>query len=138
MSFWDFFFLLLIYVPLLLVWGAALVDIFRRDDMGGASKALWVLAVILLPFLGTLLYLILRRPGATSEERQALDAASRDFVTRYSPDTTVQQLSLLADLQDRGKLTDEEFAAEKARLLGSSTAAAAETAEPSGPDGPAA
>jgi hypothetical protein len=121
-SFWDFFFLLLIFVPLLLVWGAAIVDIFRRDDLGGASKALWVVAVLVLPFLGTLVYLVLRRPGAASGERQALDAASRDFVTRYSPDSTAQQLSLLADLQDRGKLTDEEFAAEKARLLGGAAA----------------
>jgi hypothetical protein len=122
-SFWDFFFLLLIYVPLLLLWGTALVDIFRRNDMGGASKALWVVAVILVPFFGTLLYLILRPAGATSEERRALDAASRDLVSRYTPDNPAQQLAVLADLQDRGKLTDEEFTAEKARILGAAPAA---------------
>jgi hypothetical protein len=57
-TFWETFFLFLIFLPLALIWGFALLDIFRRDDM--------------------------------------------------------------ADLHDRGKLTDEEFAAEKARLRGSS------------------
>ena len=52
-SFWETFFLILIFLPLALVWGFALLDIFRRDDIGGGSKALWVAAVILLPFLGT-------------------------------------------------------------------------------------
>lgn len=119
MDFWNFFFLLLIYIPLIMIWSFALVDIFRRDDIGGGSKALWVVVVILLPFVGTLIYLIVRPAGATAVERQALDAASRDFVERYSPDSKAQQLAVLADLQERGKLTEEEFAAEKARVLAS-------------------
>jgi hypothetical protein len=108
-NFWDAFFLLLIWVPLLMVWAFALVDIFRRDDIGGGSKALWVACVILVPFFGTFVYLIARPGGATSEERVAL-----------SSNDTASQLQKLADLHDRGKLTDGEFAAEKARVLGSS------------------
>jgi hypothetical protein len=46
-----------------------------------------------------------------------MDSANRQFVQQYSPDSSAQQLALLADLQERGKLTDEEFAAEKSRLL---------------------
>jgi hypothetical protein len=118
MSFWDAFFLFLIYVPLILVWGFAIFDIFRRDDLGGGSKALWLVVVILVPFFGTLVYLLFRRPGATPEERAAIDSASRDFVTRYSPSSSADQLQVLADLHDRGKLTDAEFTAEKARVLG--------------------
>lgn len=117
-SFWDYFFLFLIFVPLLLVWWSALIDIFHRDDIGGVTKALWVATVILLPFFGTLIYLILRRPGATAEERAAMDSSNRELVARYTPDSTAQQLATLADLHDRGKLTDTEFDAEKARLLG--------------------
>jgi Phospholipase_D-nuclease N-terminal/Short C-terminal domain len=117
MSFWDVFFLLLIYIPLILVWGFAVLDIFNRDDIGGGAKALWVAVVIFLPFFGTLIYLLLRRPGGTPEEREAIDAASRDFVERYSPTTATEQLKVLADLHDRGKLTDSEFASEKARIL---------------------
>ena len=122
MDFWDFFWLLMIYVPLIMVWTFALVDIFRRDDMSGWGKAVWVLGVVLLPFFGTFLYLIFRRPGATPQERIAIDDANRDFVERYSPTTTASQLQVLADLHDRGKLSDVEFQAEKARLLGAEPA----------------
>ncbi|GAA2362921.1 hypothetical protein Cme02nite_41330 [Catellatospora methionotrophica] len=117
MDFWDVFWLLLIFIPLLLIWGFAIVDIFRRDDLSGWLKALWVVVVILLPFLGTLIYLIFRQPGATPQERQAMDQASREFVEKYSPSDSAQQLRLLSDLHDRGKLTDVEFAEEKTRLL---------------------
>jgi hypothetical protein len=126
-SFWDYFFLFLIFVPLLLVWWSALIDIFRRDDMGGATKALWVAVVILLPFFGTLVYLVLRRPGATPEERAAMDAAQNAPAVRSTSDTPAQQLATLADLHDRGKLTDAEFDTEKARLLGTTPSVPAQT-----------
>jgi hypothetical protein len=121
-TFWETFFLFLLFLPLAMMWGFALVDIFRRDDLGGFSKALWVTCVILVPFFGTLIYLVARPAGATREERQMIDEANRDFVARYSPANDVSELSALADLHDRGKLTDSEFATEKARLLGSETA----------------
>jgi hypothetical protein len=121
-TFWETFLLFLIFLPLAMMWGFALIDIFRRDDLGGFSKALWVTCVFLGPFFGTLIYLIARPAGATREERRMIDEANRDFVTRYSPDNDVSELSALADLHDRGKLTDSEFATEKARLLGSETA----------------
>ncbi len=116
-TFWETFFLLLIFLPLLVIWAGALLDIFRRDDMGGVSKALWVATVILVPFFGTLIYLIARPSGATPEERAMIEEASGS-VTRYSPTDTTAQLSVLAELHDRGKLTDQEFASEKARVMG--------------------
>jgi Phospholipase_D-nuclease N-terminal/Short C-terminal domain len=117
-TFWEAFFLFLIFLPLAMMWGFALIDIFRRDDMGGFSKALWVTCVILVPFFGTLIYLIARPAGATKEERIMLDEANREFVARYTPTNSASALAALADLHDRGKLTDDEFASEKARLLG--------------------
>ncbi|MEX0781224.1 MAG: SHOCT domain-containing protein [Dehalococcoidia bacterium] len=119
MDFWEWFFILLIYVPLIMIWAFALVDIFRRDDMNGLMKAVWVLIVFLIPFIGTLIYLIFRPVGATKEERVMIDQASRDFVQRYETSDGASQLSKLADLHDRGKLTDAEFATEKARILSS-------------------
>jgi hypothetical protein len=111
-----------------MIWGFALVDIFRRDDLSGWWKAIWLACVILVPFLGTLVYLITRPPGATREERVAMDEASRDFVSRYSPDSSANELKILADLHDRGKLTDTEFAAEKERILGRRSSAAGSAA----------
>ena len=123
-TFWETFFLFLIFLPLLMIWAYALVDIFRRDDMGGFSKALWVLVVFLLPFLGTLIYLIVRPTGATPEER------NRQAIATYSPDDRTAQLKTVSDLHDRGKLTDAEFASEKARIMGSGGGAAAPTESP--------
>jgi type VI protein secretion system component VasK len=116
-TFWETFFLFLIFLPLLMIWAFALVDIFRRDDMNGWSKALWVLAIFLVPFLGTLIYLIVRPAGATSEERAALDQANRHIAATFAREDRASQLKTLSDLHDRGKLTDDEFAAEKARLM---------------------
>jgi type VI protein secretion system component VasK len=117
-TFWETFFLLLIFLPLLLVWAFALVDIFRRDDIHGVMKALWVAAVILVPFLGTLVYLMIRPPGVTPEERAMVEHVHQQREEMSAASDTTTQLQMLADLHDRGKLTDSEFAAEKARLLG--------------------
>lgn len=117
MDFWDFFWLMLIYIPLVMVWAATLFDIFRRDDLRGVSKALWTVTIFALPFIGTLIYLIARPAGATKEERVLIDEASRAFVERYTPSNRAEQLKVLTDLRERGALDDAEFAAEKARVL---------------------
>jgi hypothetical protein len=122
MSFWNSFFLLLIYIPLIMVWGFAVLDIFRRDDIHGGAKAVWLVVVIFLPFIGTLIYLIMRQPGSTPEERQALADAQRDYVAQAPAGSPVEQIRVLADLHDRGKLSDSEFESEKARILHGSTA----------------
>ena len=110
-TFWETFFLFLIFLPLAMIWAMALVDIFRRDDMGGWSKALWVVCIVVIPYLGT------RPRGATPEERMAA-SGSAGYGAPYAPSSEVGELTALADLHERGKLTDSEFAAEKARLLG--------------------
>jgi hypothetical protein len=121
-SFWEAFVLLMIYVPLLLIWGTSIVDIFRRDDIGGGRKVLWLLTVLILPLVGTLLYLLLRPAGATQRERELLDLATRDVVARYSPDGATTRLQVLAELHDRGRLTDEELRDETSRVLATSSA----------------
>jgi len=115
-TFWESFFLFLLFLPLAMIWAMALVDIFRRDDMSGWSKALWVTCVIIVPFFGTLIYLVTRPRGVTPEERAAIQGT--DGYGRYAQSSEVTELTALADLHDRGKITDSEFAAEKARLLG--------------------
>jgi hypothetical protein len=119
-TFWETFFLILIFLPLALIWAGALFDVFRRDDLRGVSKALWVAAIFLLPFFGTLIYLIARPTGVTPEERELIDQANR-VAAEPTPEARAFELQALADLHDRGKLTDEEFAAEKARVLGPQT-----------------
>ena len=121
-NFWDVFFLLLIFIPLLLIWTFSILDIFRRDDLGGVAKAIWLVVVVFIPVFGTFVYLIFRRPGATEEERQAIDESNRQLVQGYAAPSSADQLRTLSELHDAGKLTDDEFAKEKARVIQGSPA----------------
>ena len=117
-----YFFLFIIWIWLLIM---VFVDIFRSHDMGGLAKALWVIFIIVIPYLGVLVYLIAR--GSKMHERAAAEAAQQqkafDQYVRQaagaSSDTTADQLSKLADLKSQGVLTDAEFDAQKAKILAS-------------------
>jgi hypothetical protein len=100
-----------------------IADIFRDHSMGGGLKALWLIFIIFLPFLGVLVYLIAR--GSSMHERdikqaQAQDAAMKAYIQQAAaPSTsTTDQLAKLGELKDKGVLTDAEFNAQKAKLLG--------------------
>jgi hypothetical protein len=76
MNFWQWFFLLLIFVPLAIVYFMTIWNIFTRPEMAGWTRALWLLAVIVFPFIGTLVYLGLHGSAAGSDtgvERRAQD-----------------------------------------------------------------
>jgi hypothetical protein len=98
-------------------------DLFRDHEMSGWGKAAWVLFLIVVPWLGALVYLIAR--GRSMNERTRAQAAhqEQDFrryvqhVQARSP-STADELAKLADLRDRGTITEQEFAQAKARLLG--------------------
>src|SRR5580698_9008635 len=115
-----YFFLFFIWIWLLIM---VFFDIFRSHDMGGLAKALWVIFIIILPFLGVFVYLIAR--GGKMHERAAQDAAQQqkafDQYVRQAAGTlgedTASQLSKLADLKSQGVLTDAEFEAQKAKIL---------------------
>jgi ABC-type multidrug transport system fused ATPase/permease subunit len=116
---WFFLFFLWIWL-LVMIFG----DIFRSHDLSGGAKALWVVFVIFLPFLGVLLYLIFR--GGKMQERnvrqaQQDDAAFRGYVRDAAGTTsTADELTRLAALRDQGVITDAEFQQQKVALLGSS------------------
>lgn len=115
-----YFFLFIAWIWLLIV---VLGDIFRSADMGGWAKAIWCIFIIVIPWLGVLVYLIAR--GGSMHERNRKDAeqaeaAFRQYVQQAAgtPGTsTADQLAKLAELKQSGVLTDAEFAAEKAKLL---------------------
>jgi len=56
--------LIIVLIPLVIAWAYALIDIVRRVDIRIGAKALWAVCVILLPFIGTLIYLLLRPASA--------------------------------------------------------------------------
>ncbi len=117
--FWTMleFFLFVIWIWILI---AIFSDIFRSHDMSGWEKALWVIFVIVLPFLGILVYLIAR--GGKMQEHAVKDAAQQkqafdSHVREVAGTSPVDELAKLADLKEKGVLTDAEFEAQKAKLL---------------------
>jgi len=58
LTFWDIVVFLLFFLPLIALWFYAIFDVFRRRDMSGWGKALWLLAIIVVPYLGVIFYLL--------------------------------------------------------------------------------
>ena len=95
-------------------------DIFRSRDLGGLAKAIWVIFVIVLPFLGIFVYLIAR--GGKMHERAAAQAQQQqkafdDYVKRAGGSSSADQLAKLAELKDKGAITEAEFESQKAKIL---------------------
>jgi thiol:disulfide interchange protein len=121
-AFWTmfWFFLWIIWIIILF---RVIFDIFRTRDMGGWGKALWLIFVILLPFLGVFVYLIVR--GKAMGERdaqnaQAQDQAFRSYVQEAAAgggSSSADELAKLADLRDKGVITDADFEQQKAKIL---------------------
>jgi Short C-terminal domain/Phospholipase_D-nuclease N-terminal len=118
-------FLTMLWFVLFIIWIFLLIrvfaDVFRSHDLSGWGKALWILFVIIFPLLGVLLYLIFRGPKMHErdvQQAQASEQAFRTYVQQSAGGSSAaDQLERLADLHSRGALTDEEFAAEKAKIL---------------------
>lgn len=116
---WFFLFVAWIYLLIVIV-----TDIFRSDDLSGFSKALWVLFVIIIPWLGVLVYLIARGDKMSARnvaEYQRRDEEMRTYVREAagtSGASTADELTKLAALRDSGTITADEFERQKAKLLG--------------------
>jgi hypothetical protein len=114
------FFIFLMWILLLF---QVTVDIFRSRDLSGVAKALWILFVIVLPYLGVLVYLIAR--GDNMHEHAVADAKAQDEAVRQyvrsaagTSASAADELHRLADLKERGVISDAEFATLKAKVVG--------------------
>jgi hypothetical protein len=124
-SFWDIIWFIIVtfaFVAYLMVLFSILSDLFRDKETGGFVKAVWVIALIFVPFLTALIYLIARGHGmaernvkAAEEMQQAQNAYIRD-VAGSSP---ADQIHKGKELLDAGAISQAEFDAIKAKALGS-------------------
>jgi hypothetical protein len=118
--FWDmlWFFLFIIWIWILI---AVFVDIFRSHDLGGVAKTLWVIFVIVMPYLGVFVYLIAR--GGKMQERAVKDAAQQQqAMNQYVQQAAAgsgpaDQLAKLADLKAQGTISDAEYNSLKAKVI---------------------
>jgi hypothetical protein len=113
------FFLLFAWIWILI---SIISDLFRDHELSGVAKAVWVFFLVFLPFLGVLLYLIVRGDGmrdrtikAQVDAKKQFDGYVREQAQAGSP---ADELHKLAELRDKGSLSAEEFDQAKAKLLG--------------------
>jgi Short C-terminal domain/Phospholipase_D-nuclease N-terminal len=113
--------IVIFFAWVIFIWVAitVLIDVFRRRDIGGWAKAAWVVVVIVLPFLGVLIYLVTQHEGMRERsetemkaQRQALDQYVRD--TAGGP---ASEIAKAKELLEAGAITQEEFDAIKAKAL---------------------
>lgn len=99
---------------------SVVADVFRSKDLSGWAKALWVIFIIILPWLGVLVYLIARGDGMNERNLQMIkdaDKAQREYIREVAHVSPAEELKKLADLQKEGVISEEEFAAQKAKIL---------------------
>ncbi|MEU3482879.1 SHOCT domain-containing protein [Streptomyces sp. NPDC033754] len=125
--FWTmlWFFLWIMWLFLLF---KIITDIFRDHELSGWGKAGWLILCLVLPFIGVLVYVIARGTGMTQRETahaKEAEAAFQDYIRTSaagSPGASgagggADELARLADLKEKGALTEEEFRKAKAKLL---------------------
>ena len=124
MDFGDFFWLLIwtfVFVMYLMILFQIIGDLFRDKDLSGWWKALWVIALIIFPFLTALIYLIARGRGMA--ERQAgevrkAQAATDDYIQQVAGRSNpAEQIATAKNLLDQGTITQNEFDQLKAAAL---------------------
>ena len=110
-----FFFVVWIWILLTI-----LTDLFRDHELGGWSKAAWVIALVLVPFLSALVYLIARGSGMRERAIQAQADAKQQmdtYIREQAHVSPADELHKLQELKEKGALSDEEFNKAKAKLL---------------------
>ena len=126
--------LLTVEIFLFVIWiwifVSIVVDLFRDHELSGGWKALWLLVLIIFPFISALIYLIARGSGMRDrsiQEQVDMQKAANDYIRQVSS-SPVDDLAKLNDLKEKGVLSPEEFEKAKAKAL----AAQAQSA-PAGP-----
>src|SRR5262245_19092174 len=113
-----FFLFLFIWIFIILI-----ADIFRDHELSGWGKAGWILLLVILPLIGSLIYIIVRGPSM-AERSQKHAAAAQARVDDYIRETVAvggpaAELTRLATLRDNGTISEEEFQTMKAKVVSS-------------------
>ena len=118
-AFWTmlYFFIWILWIFLVI---RVIFDIFRSRDLSGWGKAAWLILVVIVPFLGVFIYVIAR--GGKMHERDVQQAnaqneAMQSYVREAAGQNSADQLAKLADLHNKGVISDQEFEREKAKIL---------------------
>lgn len=123
MVFWDFFWMLLSFVYVIsyiFVVVFIIMDLFRDDSMNGWGKAVWILALLLFPFLTALVYLIARGSGIAARTNAAhvRSAPENDSYRPAASSSPSDDIARAKSLLDAGTISQGEYEALKSKALG--------------------
>ena len=91
-------------------------DLFRRHDMSGFSKVLWVIALILIPYLGIFIYLISQHRGMAERQSRRMEQERQDL-RQYVGYSAADEIEKLEKLKNSGAITNEEFMRLRAKAV---------------------
>ena len=119
---WEIFFIFML-VAYLLVLFQIVVDLFRDRKLGGFSKAIWIIGLLLVPFLTALIYIIFRGGGMAGRQMATIEQArsESEAYIRSIAGTSKSSVDQIADakaLLDSGAISADEFAKLKAKAIG--------------------
>lgn len=112
-GFGGLFLLFFMFIPVTIAWVWSIFDNFIRNDHSGWAKVVWFVALVALPIVGTLIYVV-ARPVQDDYESERSHYAAQPSVTAPTVGTEMERLS---DLHERGILSDAEYGDQKERLL---------------------
>ncbi len=110
-----------LFAAWLMVLFTVIADLFRDHEMSGWGKAAWIIFLIFIPFLGVLIYLIVRGSGmrerALAQQQEAQQQLDTYVKQTAGGGSAADELAKLSQLHDQGKLSDEEFEKAKAKAV---------------------
>lgn len=123
MAFWEIFSWLLwavIFVGYLFALFAIITDVFRDRTLNGWWKAVWIVALLFLPLLTALVYLIVRGEGMATRSDRAVrdvDTATESYIRQVAGKNPSQEIAVAASLLESGSISQDEFARLKVKAL---------------------
>ncbi len=114
-------FISFLFINFLLLMFAVIADLFRDKELSGGAKAIWIIVLVLLPLIGILIYVIARGSGMAHRSVNEQVAAKESFdsyVRDVAGGGAASELEKASALHGSGQISDDEYAALKARILG--------------------
>lgn len=123
-NFWDLVWLMLttfVFIAYLMVMFQIVVDLFRDSDLGGGSKVLWIIGLVVLPFLTAIVYIVARGKGMATRQAASIRRAQSEteaYIRDVAGKSPAAQIAEAKALLDAGTINAAEFDKLKAKALG--------------------
>jgi len=122
-NFWDLVWLIVssfIFISYLIILFQIVVDLFRDPDLGGGSRAIWIIGLIFLPVFTAILYVLSRGRSMSERQRASVQKARSEtdnYIREVAGKSPADQIATVKSLLDAGSITQEEYAKLKTKAL---------------------